>query len=185
VGYRALRLSGLTDGGALGFSGFGASGHLVLQAARVLYPRSGLYVFARSPEQRRFALSLGADWAGGFDDAPPRPLDAIIDTTPVWKPLVRLAPRLKPGGRFVINAIRKETVDNEILATIEYEKHLWLEKEIKSVANVTRRDIEEFLELAGRASLAPAVAVYPLAEANRALADLRRGDQRGAKVLVM
>ncbi|MBN2351946.1 MAG: zinc-dependent alcohol dehydrogenase family protein [Spirochaetales bacterium] len=185
VGYRALRLSGITDGDALGFSGFGASGHIVLQAARTLFPRLRLYVFARSPEQRRFALSLGADWTGSFDETPPRPLDAVIDTTPVWEPLARLAPRLKAGGRFVINAIRKESIDNEILAMIEYEQHLWLEKEIKSVANVTRRDIEEVLQLAGRTSLEPEVTVYPLADANRALNDLKHGDQRGAKVLVL
>jgi propanol-preferring alcohol dehydrogenase len=185
VGYRALRLSGIADGGALGFAGFGASGHLVLKAARALHPHAALFVFARSPEQRSFALSLGADWAGRFAEEPPRPLDAVIDTTPVWEPLVSLLPRLKPGGRFVINAIRKEHIDDELLATIEYEKHLWLEKEIKSVANVTRPDIEEFLALAARVPIVPEVAVYPLADANRALAELKRGDQTGAKVLVL
>lgn len=185
VGYRALRLSGIGDRGALGFSGFGASGHLVLKAARALYPRASLFVFARGADQREFARSLGADWAGDFGEEPPQPLDAIIDTTPAWKPLVALGPRLKPGGRFVVNAIRKENLDNALLATIDYERHLWMEKEIKSVANVTRRNIAEFLALAARVPITPEVGLYPLAEANRAIRELKHGDQRGAKVLVL
>jgi propanol-preferring alcohol dehydrogenase len=185
VGYRALRAAGIKDGEALGFAGFGASAHLVLQAARFLYPRVAAYVFTRSPQQREFARVLGASWAGGLNDDPPRPLDAVIDTTPVWEPLVRLAPSLKPGGRFVINAIRKERLDNDLLSTLVYERHLWMEREIKSVANVTRRDIAEFLGLAARIPLQPEITVYPLVRANQALLELKKGDQKGAKVLVM
>jgi propanol-preferring alcohol dehydrogenase len=185
VGFRALRRSGVKDGDILGLSGFGASAHLVLQTARFLFPGIRVFVFARSPAQRGFALSLGAAWAGDFTDPPPEPLHAVIDTTPVWAPLVHLGPRLSPGGRFVINAIRKESLDNDLLGTISYEKNLWLEKTVTSVANVTQRDIEEFISLAARIPLAPEITMYPLSQANLALLELKKGDQKGAKVLVM
>ena len=115
--------------------------------------------------------------------SPPEPLDAIIDTTPAWKPVVEALRTLRPGGRLVINAIRKEDADQAELLRLRYPEHLWLEKEIKSVANVTRRDVREFLDLAARAGLRPEVREYPLADANRALLDLKRGGQPGAKVL--
>ena len=92
---------------------------------------------------------------------------------------------LAPGGRLVINAIRKEEGDKAELLRLDYPAHLWLEKEIKSVANVARSDIREFLELAAEIPLRPAVEEYPLAEANRALAELKAGKIRGAKVLRM
>ena len=174
VGYRALRLTG-----------FGGSAHLVLQLARHLYPRTSVHVFARDAAARAFALELGADWAGDTADPAPRPLDAIIDTTPAWKPVVAALANLKPGGRLVINAIRKEEGDKAELLRLNYATHLWQEKEIKSVANVTHRDLEEFLPIAGAIPLRPAVETYPLAEANRALLELKRGPVRGAKVLLV
>ena len=90
---------------------------------------------------------------------------------------------LRPGGRLVINAIRKEAGDRELMASIRYEDHLWMEKEIKSVANVTRRDLEEFLPIAAQVPLHVEVTEYPLEDANRALMDLRRSHVRGAKIL--
>ena len=108
IGYRSLRLTGLKDGQRLGLTGFGASGHLVLKLARHLYPKSDLFVFARSERERAFALELGAAWAGDTTDHSPDPLHAIIDTTPVWTPVVEALANLAPGGRLVINAIRKE-----------------------------------------------------------------------------
>ena len=90
---------------------------------------------------------------------------------------------LEPGGRLVINAIRKEDADKEALLRMNYARHLWLEKDIKSVANVTRRDVREFLSLAAGAGLKPEVAEYELADANQALLDLRRKHIQGAKVL--
>ncbi len=183
VGYRALRLANLKDGQNLGLSGFGGSNHLVLQLAKFLYPRSKLFVFARSPNEREFALSLGAAWAGDFTERAPRRLHAIIDTTPVWQPIVEGLRNLAPGGRLVINAIRKEEVDKDSLLKLDYAEHLWLEKEIKSVANVTRRDIAEFLDLAARIPIKPEVQVYPLEEANQALRELKERKIRGAKVL--
>jgi propanol-preferring alcohol dehydrogenase len=185
VGYRALRLAGIEDGDVLGLTGFGGSGHLVLQLARHLYPSSAVYVFARSEKERNFAIELGASWAGHTDASPPRALDAIIDTTPVWKPVLAALERLRPGGRLVINAIRKENVDRDLMSGIRYEDHLWQEKEIKTVANVTARDIAEFLPIAAAVPLHVNVQEYALEQANEALADLREGHLRGAKVLII
>ena len=88
-------------------------------------------------------------WAGDTVERAPESLHAIIDTTPVWKPVVEALANLVPGGRLVINAIRKEDVDKEYLLKLSYHEHLWLEREIESVANITARDISAFLELAG------------------------------------
>lgn len=183
VGYRSLRLCHLVDGQRLGLTGFGGSAHLVLQMARHLYPNSKIYVFARDSAARSFAMELGAVWAGDTADPAPEPLDAIIDTTPAWKPVVEALANLRPGGRLVINAIRKEDSDKDYLKNLSYHDHLWLEREIKSVANVTHRDIAEFLPLAAAIPIKPEVEVYPLEEANRALLELKRGRIRGAKVL--
>jgi propanol-preferring alcohol dehydrogenase len=183
IGYRSLRLTGIEDGQNLGLTGFGASGHLVIKLARYLYPSSGIYVFARSPSEREFALDLGAVWAGDTEDTPPEKLDGIIDTTPVWKPIVEALRNLNPEGRLVINAIRKEDVDKEYLLKLDYPTHLWMEKEIKSVANVSRWDVSEFLEVAARVPIIPSVEEYALEDANRALIELKEGGIRGAKVL--
>ena len=183
IGHRALSLAGLCDGGTLGLSGFGASAHLVIALARYLYPRAAVFVFARGAREREFACELGAAWAGGFDQMPPALCDAIIDTTPAWKPVVASLARLAPGGRLVINAIRKEDADRAALAALDYPAHLWMEKEIKSVANVTRRDVREFLDAAAAIPIVPVVREYALADANRALAELKAGGTPGAKVL--
>jgi len=185
VGYRALRLAGIEDGQVLGLTGFGGSGHLVLQLAKHLYPSSPVLVFARSAKEREFALELGADWSGDTGSEPPTTSRAIIDTTPAWKPVLAALERLEPGGRLVINAIRKESADRELMAAIRYEDHLWQEKEIKTVANVTRRDIAEFLPIAASVPLKVEVRTYPLESANAALRDLRAGHIRGANVLAI
>jgi propanol-preferring alcohol dehydrogenase len=183
IGYRSLRLTNLVDGQRLGLTGFGASAHLVLKIVRHSYPHSQIFVFARSKDEQKFALDLGAVWAGNTDDESPQKIHAIIDTTPVWKPVVQALKNLEPAGRLVINAIRKEETDKDYLLKLDYGRHLWLEKEIKSVANVTRRDIEEFLNLAAQIPIVPEVEEYPLEEANRALVELKEGKIRGAKVL--
>jgi propanol-preferring alcohol dehydrogenase len=183
VGYRALRLANMRDGQHLGLSGFGGSNHLVLQLARHIYSNSRIFVFARSKSEQEFALSLGAAWAGDPTQRAPRRLNAIIDTTPVWQPVVEALRSLAPGGRLVINAIRKEDADKNSLLGLDYAEHLWLEKEIKSVANVTRADISEFLEAAAKAAIRPEYQVYALEEANVALRELKERQIRGAKVL--
>ena len=134
VGYRSLKLTGLYDGESVGFTGFGGSAHLVLQLAKQRFPHSRLFVFARDPGQRELAKDLGAEWAGATEERAPELLDAIIDTTPAWRPVVEALINLKSGVRLVINAIRKEDGDKDQLLALRYADHLWMEKEIKSVA---------------------------------------------------
>jgi propanol-preferring alcohol dehydrogenase len=183
IGYRSLRLANIHDGMSLGLTGFGGSNHLVLKMAKHIYPNTDIFVFSRNPEEQEFARSLGAVWAGGIEATAPQKLDAIIDTTPVWKPVVEALGNLDNGGRLVVNAIRKEDRDKDTLLTLDYPSHLWMEKEIKSVANVTRQDVREFLSLAAEAGIRPEVQEYALEEANQALLELRQGKIRGAKVL--
>lgn len=183
IGYRSLRLTGLENGQSLGLTGFGASGHLVLKMARHQFPDTDVFVFARSEKEREFALDLGAFWAGDTAERPGTGLDAIIDTTPAWKPVVEGLRNLSPGGRLVINAIRKEDQDKNLLQTLDYAEDLWMEREIKSVANVASRDVVEFLDLASRIPIIPEIQEYPLAEANQALQELKNRKIRGAKVL--
>jgi propanol-preferring alcohol dehydrogenase len=185
VGYRSLRLTGLKNGEPLGLTGFGGSAHLVLQTSRYLYPDSPVYVFARDAGAREFAIELGAAWAGDTSEHAPVALQAIIDTTPAWTPVVEALANLSPGGRLVINAIRKEDGDKDYLLQLKYHEHLWMEKEIKSVANVTHDDIAKFLPIAAAIPLQPEVQTYPLEQANRALRELKQGGVRGAKVLLI
>ncbi len=183
IGYRSVRLAKISGTKTLGLTGFGASGHLVLKMVRYRYPDVKVYVFARNEKERKFARELGAVWAGDINDVSPEKLQSIIDTTPVWTPVVEALKNLEPGGRLVINAIGKEETDKTALLSICYPRHLWLEKEIKSVANVTRSDIAEFLILASQIGIRPKVKEYSLEEANTALWELKEGKIRGAKVL--
>jgi len=183
VGYRSLRLTDLKNGQNLGFTGFGASGHLVISLARHKFPDSKMYVFARSENERKFAEELGAVWTGDTAEESPEKLDALIDTTPVWKPIVEGMKNLQSGGRLVINAIRKLEADKKELLRLDYPTHLWLEKEIKSVANVARRDVDECLKLSADIPLKPEYQEFPLEKANEALMEVHRSKIRGAKVL--
>jgi alcohol dehydrogenase, propanol-preferring len=183
IGFRSLRLSGLGDGEPLGLAGFGASGHLVLKMVRHTHPSSKVYVWSRSEEEQEFARELGAAWAGDFGQRPPELMRSIIDTTPAWSPVMRALEALAPGGRLVVNAIRKEDHDRDALTKLDYSRHLWNEKQITSVANLTRRDVRDFLQLAAAIQLRPEVQEFPLAEANRALQELAARKIRGAKVL--
>ena len=185
VGYRSLKLTNIYDGAKLGLTGFGASAHLILKLVKYLYPNTDIYVFARKEEERQFAMDLGAAWSGDTADASPDKLDAIIDTTPAWKPVVEAMLNLKKGGRLVINAIRKEEQDKAYLQELSYKDHLWLEKEIKSVANVTPEDVKDFLELAAKAEIVPHIKKYRLEEANEALSDIKFKRIKGAKVLMI
>ncbi|HEX5169732.1 MAG TPA: zinc-dependent alcohol dehydrogenase family protein [Cyclobacteriaceae bacterium] len=183
IGYRSLKLTNIKDGQSLGLTGFGASGHLVLKMAKFLYPTSDVVVFARSEQEQDFARSLGAYWVGNTSDEPPERLHAIIDTTPAWKPIVESLHYLRAGGRLIINAIRKENNDQSELLKLNYPDHLWMEKEIKSVANITRSDVSEFLSLAAKIPIKPEIEIYPFEEANKALLDLKHKHIKGAKVL--
>jgi propanol-preferring alcohol dehydrogenase len=183
IGFRSLELTGLKNGQNLGLTGFGASAHLVLKMAGFRFPESKIFVFARSAREREFAVELGAEWAGDTGDPSPDKLHAIIDTTPVWMPVIKAMENLASNGRLVINAIRKENTDKEYLQNLDYPRHLWMEKEIKSVANVARSDVSGFLKLAAEMQIKPEYQEYPLEEANTALLELKERKIRGAKVL--
>jgi propanol-preferring alcohol dehydrogenase len=185
IGYRALKLTTLQDGQALGLFGFGASAHIVIQMAKYKYPNGRVFVFTRPGQKEHQALAkkLGADWTGATGDAPPQKLNCAIDFTPAWSPIVAALKALENGGRLVINAIRKEEKDKNSLLELDYSGHLWCEKEIKSVANITRQDAREFLPLAARIPIIPEVQEFKLEEANQALILLEQGKIQGAAVL--
>ena len=185
IGYRSVALANLQDGQRLGLTGFGASGHLVQKMVQHRYPNTEVYVFARSEQERDFALELGAVWAGDTEARSPELLHSVIDTTPAWKPVVEAMANLMPGGRLVVNAIRKEEKDKEYLLQLDYPNHLWMEKEIKSVANVARSDVSDFLTLAAEMGMKPEVEEFPLEGANQALVELKTRKIRGAKVLMI
>ena len=181
IGYRALKLTGMKDGETLGLFGFGASSHIVYQVARFLFPNSKIFVFTRRKGDKPALLAqkLGADWVGETGENPPEKLDRAIDTTPSGAVIGEALRAIKRGGRLVINAIRKETP----VEKLDYSEHLWLEKEIKSVANITRSDIREFLQIAARIPIKPQVKIFRLEEANEALLALKKGAYEGAGVL--
>ncbi len=181
IGYRALRLSNLCDGQTLALYGFGASAHIVIQVVRSRYPRTRIAVFTRSEEHRDLARRLGAHWTGSAADAPPGPIDRAIDFTPIGSTIRDALARLAPGGRLIVNAIRKR----DPVPELDYAAHLWHEKEVKSTANVTRQDAEEFLPLAADIPIVPEVRTFRLEEANDALVLLKRGEIRAAAVLTM
>jgi len=183
IGYRSLRLTALNNGENIGLTGFGASAHIVIKILKHVYPNSSIFVFTRTESERNFSKELGASWAGDIGDKSPDKLHAIIDTTPAWRPVVKALGNLEKGGRLVINAIRKEDIDKESLLKLDYAKDLWMEKEIKSVANITRRDVEEFLQLAAEIPIKPEIQEFRLEKANRALLELKERKIRGAKVL--
>lgn len=182
IGFRSLKLADITNGQRLGLTGFGASAHLVLKMARHLYPKTEIFVFARNVEERIFAKSLGAIWAGDIFEQAPIKLDRIIDTTPVWAPVLAALANLEAGGRLIINAIRKED-DRQSLLELDYSAHLWQEKELKTVANITRNDVNQFLKLGAEMHIQPEVEVFTLEQANQALFELKIGRIKGAKVL--
>lgn len=176
IGHRSLRRAG--DPRRLGIYGFGAAAHIVAQVAR--FEGREVFAFTRPGdlEAQRFALALGAVWAGGSDEAAPEPLDAAILFAPVGG-LVPIALRaLRKGGVVVAGGIHMSDIPSFPYAL------LWGEREIRSVANLTRRDAIEFLDLAPKAGVRTATRAYPLGEANAALAALRHGTIQGAAVLV-
>ena len=179
IGYRTLRLSEITDGQKIGLFGFGACAHILIQVIRHKFPNSEVFVFTKTAEHAELAKSLGAVWTGRFADHPPAKLNRVMDFTPVGECVRDALAVLDKGGRLVINAIRKETP----VPALDYADYLWLEKEIKSVANVTRKDAEEFLPLAAEIPIVPTVEEFALSEANEVLISIKRSKLRAAGVL--
>ncbi len=176
IGHRALRMAG--DARRLGLYGFGAAAHIIAQVAQ--FEGREVYAFVRPGDEaaRDFARELGAVWAGGSDEAPPQPLDAALIFAPVGALVPAALRAVAKGGTVVCAGIHMSDIP-----TFPY-RILWEERVIRSVANLTRRDAEEFLALAPKAGVKTAIEVFPLAEANDALARLRGGALRGAAVLV-
>jgi len=179
IGYRDLILSGIKKGQILGLFGFGASAHIVVQMAR--YWGCEVFVFTRGEEHRDLAKRLGASWTGRPGDDPPRKLHCAIDFTPVGETVPQSLRVLEKGGRLVLAVIRKRNP----IPPLDYAQLLWDEKEIKSVANITRKDAREFLPLAAEIPIIPRVQEFKLEEANHALILLKQGKIQGAGVLRM
>lgn len=177
IGYRSLRLAGVVKGDRLGLFGFGASAHLALQVARGL--GADVLVFTRSAAHRQLALELGAVWAGGSDAEIDEPLDCAVTFAPVGS-VVRDALRLVgPGGTVAINAIHLDEIP-----ALDYQTHLYRERVLRSVTNLTHEDARQFLELAGRQHLRAVVESFPLAEANVVLARMAESKLEAAAALI-
>lgn len=175
IGYRSLKVSGVQPGQRLGLYGFGASALLALQVGRFWGCR--VFVCTRSEAEQARAIGLGAEWAGGYDDTPPEPLDAVVTFAPAGSVVVAALKATAPGGAVAINAIHLDGIP-----AFAYE-HLWLERSLRSVANFTRRDAREFLDLAARIPIRPSVDPFRLEDANVALERLKGGQISGAAVL--
>jgi propanol-preferring alcohol dehydrogenase len=179
IGYRTVRLAQITDGQIIGLYGFGASAHIVIQIIKHKFPNSPVFVFTKTAKHARLAEDLGAAWTGRSGDQPPAKLNRAMDFTPVGECVRDALLVLDRGGRLVINAIRKETP----VPALNYAEYLWLEREIKSVANVTRRDAEEFLPLAAEIPITPTIEEFPLEHANEVLLSIKHSKLRAAAVL--
>jgi propanol-preferring alcohol dehydrogenase len=176
IGLRALRVSGIRPGQRLGLYGFGASATCAIQVAR--HWDCEVYVCTRSPDERQRAVRLGAAWAGDYDELPPRPLDAAITFAPSGDVVIKALHALDRGGIVAINAIHLDRIP-------QFDYHdLWWERQIRSVANVTRDDVRELLRLAVRIPIRTTVTSYPLERANEAITDLASGRVDGAAVLI-
>jgi len=177
IGYRALKISDIEPGGRLGLYGFGASALLCLQVAR--HWGCEVHVRTRSEGERQRALSLGAASVGAYDDPPPHPLDAVITTAPAGDVIVAALRAVDRGGIVAVNAIHLDGIP-----AFPYEL-LWHERQLRSVANVTRRDAAEFMALAAEIPIRTETQTFPLEAGNDALEAVASGQVRGAAVLTM
>jgi propanol-preferring alcohol dehydrogenase len=177
IGYRALKLSGVQPGQRLGLYGFGASAHVTIQVA--MHLGCEIYVFSRGEGHRDLARELGAVWTGQVPDLPPVKLDASIIFAPAGDLVPLALETLERGGTLVLAGIHMSRVP-----ALDYEEHLYYEKNIVSVTANTRQDGEELLELAARIPVRTTTTIYALHDANQALLDLKEGRVNGAAVLV-
>ena len=178
IGYRALRRAGVRRGCRLGLYGFGSSAHIAIQVAR--HWGCTVYVMTRDPRQQALARELGAAWAGGADARPPEPLDSAVLFAPAGNLVTAALDALDAGGTLALAGIYLTEVP-----PLDYEKHLFHEKNLHSVTANTRKDGEELLALAAAIPLRPKTTSFPLRDANRALQQLKRDGIRGSGVLVI
>ena len=176
IGYRALRLCEIQPGQRLGLYGFGGSAHVTIQVAR--HWNCEVYVFTRSKGHRRLARELGATWVGGAQDAPPEKPHSSIIFAPAGEIIPAALEALEQGGTMALAGITMTDTP-----PLEYEKHLYHEKILRSVANSTRRDGLELVELAARIPIKTTTTLCPLEEANRALLQIKESRISGAGVL--
>lgn len=179
IGYRTLRLADVQDGQTIGLYGFGACAHILIQVIKHQFPNSPIYVFTKTEHHGQLAKKLGADWTGLSGDIPPKRVQKAMDFTPVGECVRDALAVLERGGRLIINAIRKETS----VPALQYDTYLWHEKEIKSVANVTKADAEQFLPIAAAIGIKPTIEEFPLEAANDVLVKIKHSQLKAAAVL--
>jgi propanol-preferring alcohol dehydrogenase len=177
IGFRALRVAGVTPGDRVGLFGFGASAHLALPVLHAW--KCKVFVSTRGESHRKLAASLGADWVGAERDRPPMALDRAITFAPSGDVVVAALASLRKGGVVAINAIHLDRMPE-----FDYDRLLWGERQIRSVANMTRADARDFLKIAAEIKLRPRVTAFSLDQANEALLALKNDTIDGAAVIV-
>jgi alcohol dehydrogenase, propanol-preferring len=177
IGFRSLRVAEVASGERVGLFGFGASAHLIIEVLRSW--KCQVYVSTRGESHRRLASSLGADWVGGERDQPPVKLDRAITFAPSGDVVIAALSSLRKGGVVAINAIHLDRMPQ-----FDYDRLLWGERQLRSVANMTRADARDFLEIAAKIGLKPKVTAFSLTQANQALAAVKNDAIDGAAVLI-
>ncbi len=175
IGYRSLRLAGVRPASRVGLFGFGASAHLAIQVAR--HWGCEVFVFTRSLAHRRLAETLGAAWVGGSQDRPPHELDSAVVFAPSGRVVIDALRQLRRGGTVAVNAVHLDRIPE-----FDYQWLYW-ERSLRSVSNATRRDGQEFLQLAAAIPVSVETVTFPLADANGALQAVKRAEISGAAVL--
>ncbi len=177
IGFRSLRVAGVAPGERVGLYGFGSSASLAITVLQSW--KCEVYVATRGETHRQTAASLGATWVGKEDETPPVRLDRAITFAPSGKVVVSALSALRKGGVVAINAIHLDQ-----MPSFDYDKLLWGERQIRSVANMTRQDARDFLAIAQELKIRPQVAVFPLQDANKALLAVKEETERGSAVIV-
>ena len=177
IGFRALRVAGVEQGERVGLFGFGASAHLAIAVLHAW--KCDVYVSTRGASHRKLAGELGATWVGSEDDKPPVPLDRAVTFAPSGKVVISALASLRKGGVVSINAIHLDRIPE-----FDYDRLLWGERQMRSVANMTREDARDFLKLAAEIKLQPKTTVFPLEQVNEALLALKSDSIDGAAVIV-
>ena len=178
IGFRSLRVAGIEPGERVGLFGFGSSASLAIQILQAW--KCEVYVSTRGESHRKLAASLGANWTGKEDEKPPVQLDRAVTFAPSGKVVVSALASLRKGGVVAINAIHLDQ-----MPAFDYDKLLWGERQIRSVANMTRQDARDFLKIANEIGIRPRVNVFPLADANQALLAVKQETEEASAVIIV